>query len=200
VIQAFIHLYQATYDQKWLMEAKNLADFTLLHFFDKEDGFFYYNNPDAEKLIANKKELFDNVIPASNSMMARNLHQLGIFFYKEHYQELSKNMLGPIKKLLASDAGFLANWANLYLNLLVPTAEVAIVGKQAKERALQLAQGYHPNSLIAAADAAPENLPLLQDKTGDSAGIALIYVCFERVCQKPVSTIEEALMQFPTLA
>ncbi|MEX2595173.1 MAG: thioredoxin domain-containing protein [Anditalea sp.] len=200
VIQAFIHLYQLTFDQKWLVEAKNLTDYTLIHFFDKEDGFFYFNNPDAEKLIANKKELFDNVIPASNSTMARNLHQLGIYFYEDQYEELSRNMLGPIKRLLVTDVGFLANWANLYLDLLVPTAEVAVIGKHATEKALAVNKSYHPNTIIAATETATENLPLLQGKTADSVGNALIYVCFKKVCQKPVLTIEEAFMQFPTLA
>src|SRR5690606_3447648 len=65
VIQAFIQLYQITFDIKWISEAKKLCDYCLTHFFDKEDGYFYYNNPEAERLIANKKELFDNVIPAS---------------------------------------------------------------------------------------------------------------------------------------
>lgn len=200
VIQAFIHLYPLTFDQKWLLEAKELTEYTLLHFFDKEDGFFYFNNPDAEKLIANKKELFDNVIPSSNSMMARNLHQLGIYFYQDRYQEISRNMLGPIKKMLHSDTGFLSNWANLYLYQLVPTAEVSIIGDQAKEMALQFNKRYHPNTLIAAADPVTENLPLLKDKISDPKGKALIYVCFDKVCQKPVKTVDEAIKQFPTLA
>lgn len=200
VIQAFIGLYQVQFDKKWLDRARELCDYTLEHFFDEEDGFFYFNNPDAEKLIANKKELFDNVIPSSNSMMARNLHQLGIFFYEERYSEISNSMLGTIKKLLANDIGFLANWANLYVELLVPTAEVAVVGKGARSVALQLKKLYLPNTIVAATELSGDVLPLLQDKTGDSAGNALIYICFNKVCQKPVTTIEAALKQFPTLA
>ena len=36
-------------------------------FFDESDGFFFFNNPKSETLIANKKEIFDNVIPSSSS-------------------------------------------------------------------------------------------------------------------------------------
>src|SRR5690606_4934593 len=57
VIQALIHLYQVQFDQKWLERARQLADYTLEHFYDPQDGFFFFNNPDAEQLIANKKEL-----------------------------------------------------------------------------------------------------------------------------------------------
>lgn len=200
VIQAFIHLYQIQFDQKWLEWAKRLMDYALKHFFDAVDGFFYFNNPDAEKLIANKKELFDNVISSSNSMMARNLHQLGIYFYDDQYSDISHNMLGHIKSMLSQDPGFLANWANLYLEQLIPTAEVAVVGEHAMETALQLKEDYHPNIVLTAAKGQTDFPPLLQDKAGDSTGNALIYVCFDKVCQKPVATIEEAIKQFPTLA
>ena len=199
VVQAFIHLYQVQFDQKWLEWAKQLTDYALEHFFDKEDGFFYFNNPDAEKLIANKKELFDNVIPSSNSMMARNLHQLGSYFYDNHYSEISQNMLGHIKSMLSQDIGFLANWANLYLEQVVPTAELAIVGEGAGETALRLQKNYYPNMVLTANHGPADFPPLLKDKAGDSTGKALIYVCFNKVCQKPVAAIEEAIKQFPTL-
>src|SRR5690606_2317259 len=145
VVQAFIYLYQTQFDRKWLNGAKILTDYALDHFFDDQDGFFYFNNPYAEKLIANKKELFDNVIPSSNSMMARNLHQLGSYFYDNHYSEISQNMLGHIKSMLSQDIGFLANWANLYLEQMVPTAEVAVVGENAKDIAFQFKRNYYPN-------------------------------------------------------
>lgn len=200
VIQAFIHLYQASSDQKWLVEAKKLADYCLDHFLDKEDGYFYFNNPEAEDLIANKKELFDNVIPSSNSMMARNFHQLGIYYYSAPYQEQVKAMLASLHHLIASDTGFMANWANLYLELLVPTAEVAIIGNEAPALARKLRKNYHPNTILAASGVPDDNVPLLQGKASGDDGKALIYVCFNKRCLRPVSTLDEAIMQFPNLA
>lgn len=200
VIQGFIHLYQITFDEKWINEAKSLTDLSISQFFDTKDGLFFFNNPDAEKLIANKKELFDNVIPSSNSMMARNLHQLSLYFYEDHYLNLSRKMLGKLKNLLATDAGFLANWANLYLNLLVPPAEIAIIGSGAEENSLLLQKKYHPNIIVGSTESIPGSLPLLQHKSPAPGGETLIYVCFDKVCRQPVSTIEEAYAQFPTFS
>jgi uncharacterized protein len=45
-----------------------------------------------------------------------------------------------------------------------------------------------------------QTAPILQSKTPDSRGNALIYVCFDHACQKPVSTLEEAASQLPYLA
>ena len=200
VIRAFISLYQLDFDSKWILKAKELADKVLEQFYDESDGFFFFNNPKAEKLIANKKELFDNVIPASNSMMARNLQDLGLYFYEDRVMNISEKMLGVMKKLIITEPGFLCNWASLYLSSLVPKAEVAIVGKDAKEKAKMLQGQYLPNYVLAVTADVGENIPLLEYKAADSDGNALIYVCFNKACQRPVAAIDEALAQFPTLA
>ncbi|WP_373497689.1 thioredoxin domain-containing protein [Aquiflexum sp.] len=200
VIRAFISLYQLEFDTKWILKAKELTDIVLEQFFDETDGFFFFNNPKAEKLNANKKELFDNVIPASNSIMARNLQDLGLYFYNDQYLEISEKMLGSMGKLIITEPGFLCNWASLYLQTLVPKAEVAIAGKQAKGLAKSLQKQYLPNYVLSVTADVGEKIPLLEYKTADSDGNALIYVCFNKACQKPVATVDEAVAQFPTLA
>ncbi|RZL35800.1 MAG: thioredoxin domain-containing protein, partial [Pedobacter sp.] len=66
-IQAFIALYQATFNEKWLTDAKQLADYCLEHFFDEHQGFFAFSSDLDEALISKNYETEDNVIPASNS-------------------------------------------------------------------------------------------------------------------------------------
>ncbi|MDN3670142.1 thioredoxin domain-containing protein [Echinicola jeungdonensis] len=199
VIQAFIHLYQLSFETKWLLKAKSLTEYTLEHFYDEKEGLFYFNNPDAEVLIANKKEIFDNVIPSSNSMMARNIYQLSLYFYEEKYKELSANLMGLMKKLLIQEPGFLTNWGSLYLERLAHTPEIAIVGKGAIKIAGQISKVFPGQKAIAASESPNGDIPLLKHKIADSNGNALIYVCFDETCKKPVSTIEEALSQIPNL-
>ncbi|MBN3583280.1 thioredoxin domain-containing protein [Algoriphagus aestuarii] len=200
VIKSDLMLFQATSKESYLNSAQSFTELCINEFLDVEDGFFFFNNPSSEKLIANIKELFDNVIPASNSMMARNLHQLSIFTYEGKYRELAEKMLGGMKDLILRDPGFLCNWANFYLENLVPTAEIAIVGKGATKLAKQFQNRYLPNQLLAFSEEMTETAAILQGKTPDSNGNALIYVCFDHACQKPVSSIEEALSQLPYLA
>jgi hypothetical protein len=200
VIRASLMGFEASGDSHWLDFAKQLTDFCLEEFYDKSDGFFFFNNPKAEKLIANKKELFDNVIPASNSVMARNLHRLSLLTYENNYQEISSKMLGGMKELILKDPGFLSNWASLFLEMLIPTAEIAIVGKGASAKALAFQKSYVPNSVIVFSEELTETAPILSGKTADSEGNALIYVCFDHTCRRPVSSIEDAISQLPYLA
>lgn len=200
IIKTDLLLFEATSNPDYLNSAEKLTKICIEEFFDESDGFFFFNNPSSEKLIANKKELFDNVIPASNSIMARNLHQLSLFTYDESYDSIAKKMLGGMKDLILKDPGFLCNWANLYLENLVPTAEISIVGKGAKTLADQFKSPYLPNIIVAFSEELTEAAAILQGKTPDSDGNALIYVCFNHACQKPVSTLEEAISQLPYLA
>ncbi|MHA7128079.1 thioredoxin domain-containing protein [Algoriphagus namhaensis] len=199
VIKAVISLFQISGEKNWILQAKELTQYSLKEFFDEEDGFFYFNNPKAEKLIANKKELFDNVIPASNSIMAENLHKLGLLLYENEWSELSKKMLSAMQELIVKEPGFLCNWANVYLMSLVPTAEIVIVGKGAGKLAAELLQSSQPNYVLAWSETVTDELPCFAHKTPDSDGNALIYVCFDRACQRPVQGVKEALELLPYL-
>ena len=85
VIAGFISLYEVTFDEKWLLNAKQLTDYSLEHFFDEKTGFFAFTSNLDEALITTHFETEDNVIPASNSIMGKNLFQLGIYFENWYY-------------------------------------------------------------------------------------------------------------------
>jgi uncharacterized protein YyaL (SSP411 family) len=199
LLKASLMAYTASGDATWLGLGQQLAEVVMDRFYDPTDGFFFFSDPSAEKLIANKKELFDNVIPSSNSLLARGFHRLGLLTYEEKYGKVASRMLGGMKELIEREPGFLCNWANFYLESLVPTAEIAIVGRGAKAKAMALQQGYLPNAVVAWSETPTESVPLLQQKTPDSEGNALIYVCVDRRCLRPLSEVADALAQLPQL-
>lgn len=57
------------------------------------------------------------------------------------------------------------------------------------EKALMMQQTFIPNKVIAASLEQDDTQPLLANKPG--AADALLYVCRDFACQKPVSTLEE---------
>jgi len=85
---AFIKLYEATFDEKWLHKANELKSYVLAHFSDDESKMFYYTSDQDEALIARKMELSDNVIPGSNSVMAEVLYLLGQYLYNDEVSTL----------------------------------------------------------------------------------------------------------------
>ncbi|GHA73093.1 thioredoxin domain-containing protein [Pontibacter akesuensis] len=193
--RAFIRLYEVTFQEKWLQEAKRLTDYALENFFDRTEGMFFFTDQRSEKLIARKKEIFDNVVPASNSVMATNLHFLGLYFDDERYMALSDEMLAKVKDLLLKEPSHLSNWASLYFHKLTPTAEVTIVGPEAPELRAELSAFYLPNMILIGSETGEgSSIPLLEDKVAIN-GKTTIYVCFNKTCQLPVHTAAEALEQ-----
>ena len=190
--EAFIALYQATFDEKWLTEAKQLTDYAIEHFYDPNTGFFFFTSNNAKGLVARKMELTDNVIPASNSSMAKTLFLLGELYYDKNYTDKSKQMLKNIEAQIPQYISGYSNWGILMLNNVKPFYEVAISGKKAHQRRMKLNANYIPNKLIIGSTKS-SSLPLLEMK--DVNGMTMIYVCYNKVCQSPVKTVDEALLQ-----
>ncbi|GAB3503270.1 thioredoxin domain-containing protein [Emticicia fontis] len=191
VIDAYTSLYQVTFDEQWLKEAEMLADYTIANFYDSEDEFFYFTDSQGEQLIARKKELFDNVIPASNSIMAGNLYNLGLILDRQDFIEISKKMLGKMKKLVLTETQWLTNWATLATQFAKPTAEVAIVGNDLLNVRTILDETYAPNRVYVGTQKSSD-LPLLQNRNAKDAE-TMIYVCYDKTCHLPTSDISKAL-------
>ena len=89
LIQAFGKYYETFFDEAYLKDARELTDYVISHFFDEAENLFYFTSGTSEELIARKKDLFDNVIPSSNSMMAENLYRLGIMLDAQQYKTIA---------------------------------------------------------------------------------------------------------------
>jgi len=191
-IAAFISLYQATFDEKWLIEARDLLEYTLEHFYNKTSGLFYYTSDIDPSLIARKMELMDNVIPASNSEMAKNLFILGKYFYYEDYILKSEKMLSNVKENALKSGVYFANWDILMAWFASEPYEIAIVGKDFKAKRKELDQHYLPNVFLSGGKN-EGTLSFLQDKM--IKGQTTIYVCRNKMCKLPVTEICEAIKQ-----
>jgi uncharacterized protein YyaL (SSP411 family) len=192
VIEAFMAFYAISFEEKYLFKAQALMDYAIENFFDTKEQFFFYTDQKAEKLIARKKELFDNVIPASNSMMANNLYLLSLFFERKDYRKIADSMLAAVTPLLEKEVRYLSNWACLYTSYLTPTVEIAISGSNFRALAKKMQQTYYPNKILVATEKISK-LPLLVQR--DAQTDTLIYVCRNQTCLLPVKTVEEAWKQ-----
>lgn len=191
-IEAFIAMYEATLDEKWLNLSKQLMDYTISHFYDTSTGFFFFTSDSAKDLIARKMELSDNVIPASNSSIAKGLFLLGLHFEDEDYTQKSIQMLKNIENQIPTYVSGYSNWASLLLNHIHSFYEIAICGEKAFEKRKEFYQTFIPNKIIVGT-ITKSNIPLLRGRKTN--GNTTIYVCYNKSCQQPVETVDEALKQ-----
>jgi uncharacterized protein len=191
---AFIALYEVTFDEQWLYQAKKLADAAIEHYYNPETGIFFYTGDDDEQLIARKSEIMDGVTPASNSVMARNLKKLGLFFDDEQYQEISAQLLCNIVPHLAKYGSSYSNWIMLLLEEIAGTYEIAITGDDFEQTRCELEKNYIPNKIILGGKKG--SLPLPHDKF---AAETQIFICKNKTCGLPVLTVNDALKQLTEL-
>lgn len=193
MIEALFELYQVSFEEKYLHKAISLIQHCEKYFGDKEHALWYYTDQRfSERLIARKPEISDNVIPASNSQMAKNLFWAGQYFDNEYYRNQSVRMLETMAGEMQQHPVYHSNWLSALVWHLHPPFEVAVVGKEWQERLRHLQQRHLPHVLWMGGI---ENfiLPLLEGK--GKAGKTVIYVCRNKACKQPVEQIEEAVKQ-----
>jgi len=192
VTDAFIRLYEATFNEKWLRQAEQLTIYAIENFFDNQSGMFYFTSKKSKELIVKKMEIYDNVIPSSNSIMAKNLFLLGTLLNKDNYIQISKQMLSNTIIQMEKYTSAFSNYASLLLKINLPFYEVAIVGDKAQQLCSELNKTYFPNKITIGTNQ-NSSLNLLQDKFVKNQ--TFIYVCNNKVCDLPTLEIESAIEQ-----
>jgi uncharacterized protein YyaL (SSP411 family) len=190
-IKLFTKLYQNTFDESWLTEAKVLTEFVISHFYDEASGMFFYTSNLDSALVARKMELSDNVIPASNSIMANNLFDLGVLFSIDDWKNIAKQMLSNVIDDVEKNAPYYGNWGILQIKFAYPIYEVVFVGKNAGNLRNEFVKEYYPNCIIAGVTKNNSSLPLLENRWVENE--TFIYVCQNKTCKLPVKAVVEAI-------
>jgi len=188
-IQALIALFEATGSESYLDQAHQLAQSAFNQFFDPSENMFFFSPAGQGNLISRSMEVYDNVIPSSNSVMANNLVRLGHLLDQSEYLDIAGKMLKKMGDNILEYPSGHSNWLNLALNLSEKQYEIAIGGPQAIELAKALQSNYLPNCIFCAGKT--ESLPLLKNRVKDNE--TRIYVCKGQTCLLPVKTAEEAM-------
>jgi len=192
LIEAFIGLYQISLDEQWLWLSKNLTDVCFDQFYDQKAQMFFFTSNLQAPLIARTFETEDNVIPASNSIMAKNLFVLSHYFSNSYYLKTSKQMLHTMTQPMANYGSGYSNWLDLYTNFVGEFFEIAISGESAKKEVKKLHKIYIPNKLVCAS-AATSELDLLKNRYIEDK--TYFYLCQNNHCLLPTESLDSLLEQ-----
>ena len=191
LIQAFISLYEVTFDENWLQNAKQLTDYTFDNFYDEKAQFFSFTSHQDDPLITNHFEVEDNVIPASNSVMAEALFKLSIYFENSYYEKICRQMVQNIVPTVDYPSAF-SNWLNVLLHFSEHNKELAICGIKALEYLEKLNKNYLPNMIIAG-NVSVSKLPFLENRFSDEE--TLFYLCQNKTCDIPTYDFKKIIKE-----
>ncbi len=188
LIEALLDTYQAVYNERYLHIAIELTAKVETRFTDNNGALYYYTPSSQKDVIVRKREIYDSVTPAGNSVMARNLYRLAVYTGNGAYKTKADAMMDTMKPAIGAYGSSVANWASVWLEFGVPVQEVAIVGPQYKAFAQAISQQFNPQRMLMVAATGSDGWPLLQGR--GNAGETLIYLCENYACQQPVNSLD----------
>jgi hypothetical protein len=198
LILGLMDLYEATFDVRWLREARVLAGQMIDLFGDSAEGGFFMTGRDAEQLISREKPAYDGVIPSGNSAAALALLKLGTILMEDRFtgeaERAMKRFSGPIAE---TPTGFTAMLLALDYRL-GPTQEIVVTGQAAQAQPLieEVRRRFLPNATLlfretgGQGDVLAEMVPSIRDLS-PLDGRAAAYVCENRACRQPVTTADD---------
>jgi uncharacterized protein YyaL (SSP411 family) len=196
--EGLLTLYETTFEERFFVAARELAD-TILEHFAAPDGGFFDTADDAEALMARPRSLQDNAVPSGGAMASLVLLRLAAFTGDSRYRDSADVALAPIAPVAAQHPGGFAQWLIAYQLASSPIDEIAIVGDpQAPDTKALLAvarDGYRPQQVVAVSST-PESsaVPLLKDRTAID-GRATAYLCRGFACRQPTTDPAELAAQ-----
>jgi len=183
-------LYEASFDERWFMTARSLADAILDRFSDPTGGFFD-TAVDHERLVTRPKDIQDNATPSGGAMATLVLLRLAALTGESRYRVAAERALATTTPYTLRYPTAFAQWLQATDFALAPVAEVAIVGPldapATRELLEVVAGGYAPNRVIALRPGDGDSVvPLLADRTA-MEGRPTAYVCRDFACRLPVT-------------
>ena len=192
-------LYEATFDAKWLIAAKKLAEEMIELFEDSRQGGFFLTGSDSEKLIVRTRPGYDGALPSGNSIEAMALLKLGRLTMDSNLTDHGARTVEAFSRQLQRSPASVSAMLIALDFRLGPTQEVVIAGDPDADdtkRMLELVRTrYLPKTVLLLHDqrradsALYEVVPFVRNQTA-LGGKTTAYVCENYVCKRPVNKAE----------
>ena len=187
--EGLLALYQATFEERWFVAARALAETILARFVDPAGGWFDTSD-DHEALISRPRDLQDNAVPSGNAMATTVLLRLAALTGEGRYREAAERALALVAGVVGRYPGGFGQWLTALDFALAEVVELAIVGAPADpatRRLLTVARaGFRPNLVVAVAAEPTTSAIELLDGRVQFDGRPTAFVCRGFACRLPV--------------
>ncbi|MGI8622108.1 MAG: thioredoxin domain-containing protein, partial [Solirubrobacteraceae bacterium] len=184
LLEALLTLYEATFEERWFVAARALADETILRFGDPERGGFFSTAQDHERLIARRKELEDAPIPAGQSALALGLLRLAALTGEHAYAEQALTVLRPLAEPVGRFPHAFGHLLQAIAFQVGPVREVAFAGDDAGALVEVVRARHRPNVVLAGGTGGA--VALMEGRVPVD-GRPAAYVCEGFACRAPVT-------------
>ena len=170
-----------------------LNEYLIKHFWDNENGGFFFTSDEAEKLIVRQKDLYDGAIPSGNSVAALNLLRLARITGNTEL-EVKASLIGKVfSQSISNSPSAFTQFLSALDFAFGPSKEIVIVeGNNSKDEFLKkIREEFNPNKVVLLKSAELENISGYVKDLKSVDGKTTVYVCKNFVCDLPITDAEE---------
>lgn len=191
-----MELYEATFNVRWLAEARRLSKTAGELFWDSENGGFFFSGKDGEKLLAATKEIYDGAIPSGNSLSAMVLWKLAHYTMDQDSQQRAEKMFEVFGGDLARNPRAYTQFLSAFDYSQGPRQEIVIAGdpdhKATKALLAEVRSRYLPQTVVLLHRPGNrgkdiEEMVSFLKTQGMVGGKPAAYVCENFTCQLPAT-------------
>ena len=205
---ACLDLYETDFDPDWLETAQQLAAKMEDLFLDEADGTYFYVARDQEATLVRSKSLYDQAVPAGNSLAARVAWRLWRFTEKDSYQERCQAILRRFQLQISENPGGFSHYLTVAALNLLPPLDLTLVGDPGRPRTDKLlAEMYRhflpERRLVLKNPQDPARVEELVPGVKEYApveGEPVAYLCHRFTCQPPTGEPEELAAKLDEIA
>jgi len=191
-----IHLYEASFENRWLSVAKELTASMIRLFRDDQRGGFFDTTGNDASILVRTKEQYDGAEPSGNSVAVLNLLKLSQMTEHREWQEIAEQTFRFFSKALEQHPNVLPLMVSALARMHETPKQIVIVGGKEDDRTQRLLRVVHsrflPNRVLLLADPQhpDSDLPPFVRSLSTLDSLPTVYVCENFVCQLPTTDPE----------
>lgn len=188
LIQACISGYGHTFKTSYLRQAELLAEQAISSFSKPDVALFYSIRADSKQLDHRPIAYYDTPYPSGNSIMCKNLHNLGKYLDRMDWIQRAEKMVHQIEDKVKKSPTAFGAWLDVIIQIQEQNHEIAVIGPKAEEWGHEIKQKVLPGTIIMAQSQADESVSLLERLV--PAEKTQIFLCENYSCKLPIDDLD----------
>ncbi len=199
MIKGLLDLYEAGFEVRRLVEAKELTE-QMIELFADEEGGFFLTGSDGEELLVRSKPGYDGAVPSGNSVAAGALLRLGQMTMDKRFTDEGVKVLRAFSENLGQYPTSLTEMVSAVQYWIGPRQEIVIAGKRQASDTEEMIRAvravFMPNAVVLLHEEgqAGKELEAIVKFVEYQRAVdnkATAYLCENYACKQPVNRIKE---------
>lgn len=199
LVWGLLELYQTTFLPEYLQMAQEYNKKLMDHFWDPEQGGYYFTADFIPQVLVRQKEAYDTALPSGNSVQMLNLERLYLLTGNDEYRNTSIAMEKYFSAIIKRSPPAFTMFLSAIAFKIGPSFNIVVAGSKNKDDTSlmlkKLQEQYLPNCVMvfnSGDNHLNELIENMEDKNMVNDQVTA-YVCGDGTCYPPVNSLEELL-------